>query len=109
VKLTVKTGNKYNEKKDLAFSISIGPVMGFLQELIAINPTYNTISNCSNFSPFSACHLKWLFTPLLKTLNDCNWSFHFSASLIVDNPVLYETINSPLLSPLSSHLIIKCF
>jgi hypothetical protein len=80
--------------KYIAFSVIIGPVMGFHLVHFVINHLYSTWSICTSLGSLSVCHLKRSFTLSLTVISDCNLSFHFFISYLVDDPVLYEALSS---------------
>lgn len=85
--------------KDLVLSIITGQVTGLPSQYKTVNHSYNTLSNCANFSCFNVCHLKRPFTLLLDAMNNQNWSFNFFMSWAVDDPILYEAITFLQFSP----------
>jgi hypothetical protein len=86
--------------KYLAFSISIGSVMGF--HLEHTNHLYNTCSSCNSFGSYSAWHLKSSFKLPLNAKSDRNLSFHFCILYLVDDSVLLWSPN------LSTDLLHSC-
>ena len=71
--------------KDLAFTIVIGPITVFPLEHIAVNHSYN---NAVHFGSFNTCSLELILTLSHDVMDDHNWTFGFSVSQIVDNPVV---------------------
>ena len=67
----------FYHKKDSAFSIIIGPFVGFPSECLSADHWFNTLSSCANFGFFSVHLLKGYFTPLLDAVNYCNCSSQF--------------------------------
>jgi len=81
--------------------------MGFPSEHTAVKLVFNTLPSCANLGSFTVCCLKSSFTLILDVINDHDWSVCFFISYIVANPMLYEAINSLLLSTPSSLLMVS--